>query len=176
MTEGMRHNTPERVCVHCCWGAPHINSTNYSKVYFHLVFSVYLSCERYIFYSWRVCDLLWKNIVGGGFVVGFKTVIYHIADPGCFSRNVFMTALISFFQSRLLLLQIYIEISTVIYSIFLTTEALNCCHTTASFRLIQKDGEATETGPLIHVLWLAKSDYAPWKPVGGCYIQFLTQY
>lgn len=69
-----------------------------------------------------------------------------------FFQECFHDCINEYFQSRLLLLQIYIEISTVIYSIFLTTEALNCCHTTASFRLIQKDGEATETGPLIHVL------------------------
>lgn len=102
-----------------------------------------------------MCDLLWKKIVGGGFVVGFETVIYHIADPGWFSRNAFMTALMSIFNPDFCScrnIYRYITISTVIYSIFLTTEALNCCHTTASFRLIQKDGEATETGPLIHVL------------------------
>lgn len=64
---------------------------------FSLSFFLYIYHVKYTFLlkkknSWRVCDLLWKKIVGGGFVVGFETVIYHIPDPGCFSRNVFMTA------------------------------------------------------------------------------------
>lgn len=79
--------------------APHMSSTNYSTVCLHWVFSVYLSCEMYFSVEKKkqlegVGFIVQKG--GSGFVVGFETVIYHIKDPGCFSRNVFMTASMSF--------------------------------------------------------------------------------
>lgn len=76
---------------------PHTSSTNCSKSFF-----LYICQVKFIFQLKKKKKKQLEGvgfiveIVGSGFVVGFKSVIYRITDPGCFSRNVFMTASMRF--------------------------------------------------------------------------------